>query len=87
MKITIDIPQEFINHFEQDRFADSLKRLKSDAHLLAGNYEEELMDMLIIAFKNAKKEDDLSYGIITYIAAGMILGMVIMFVILAFGNM
>lgn len=55
MKIIIDISKEFVRHFEQDRFADSLDRLKSDAHLLAGNYEKELMDMLIGAFKNAKK--------------------------------
>ena len=58
MKIIIDIPQEFVWHFEQDRFADSLKRLKYDANLVAGNYEKELMDMLIEAFKNAKKEDN-----------------------------
>ena len=58
MKIIIDIPKEFIWHFETDRFADSLKRLKSDAHLLAGNYEKELMDMLIEAFKNAKEDSE-----------------------------
>ena len=56
MKIIIDIPKEFVWHFEQDRFADSLKRLKSDAHLLAGNYEKELMDMLIESFKNSRVE-------------------------------
>lgn len=56
MKIIIDIPKKFVWHFEQDRFADSLKRLKSDAHLLAGNYEKELMDMLIESFKNSRVE-------------------------------
>lgn len=56
MKIIIDIPKEFVCHFETDRFMDSLKRLKSDAHLLAGNYEKELMDMLIEAFKNSRVE-------------------------------
>lgn len=56
MKIIIDIPQEFVCHFEQDRFMDSLERLKSDAHLLAGNYEKELMDMLIESFKNSRVE-------------------------------
>lgn len=56
MKIIIDIPKEFVCHFETDRFADSLERLKSDAHLLAGNYEKELMDMLIESFKNSRVE-------------------------------
>lgn len=56
MKVIIDIPKEFVYHFETDRFADSLKRLKSDAHLIAGNYEKELMDMLIEAFKNSRVE-------------------------------
>lgn len=55
MKIIIDIPEEFVCHFETDRFMDSLERLKSDAHLLAGNYEKEVIDMLIGAFKNAKR--------------------------------
>ena len=57
MHITIDIPQEFINHFEDDKFADSLKRLKSDAHCLAGEYEKELMDMLAEAFKKSRIEE------------------------------
>lgn len=56
MQITIDIPQEFVYHFEKDRFVDSLERLKSDAHLLAGNYEKELIDMLIEALKNSRVE-------------------------------
>lgn len=54
MQITIDIPQEFVHHFAEDKFADSLQRLKSDAHLLAGCYEKELIDMLIVSFKNSK---------------------------------
>ena len=54
MRIIIKIPQEFENHFLQDRFEDSLHRLNADAHLLAGNYEQETLIMLIKAFKNAK---------------------------------
>ena len=50
MKIVIDIPDEFIPHFNSDRFKDSLERLESDSHLLAGNYEKELCQMLIKAF-------------------------------------
>lgn len=50
MKIVIDIPDEFIQHFYSDRFKDSLERLEADSHLLAGNYEKELCQMLIKAF-------------------------------------
>ena len=50
MKTVIDIPDEFIQHFYSDRFKDSLERLKADSHLLAGNYERELCQMLIKAF-------------------------------------
>lgn len=57
MQIKIDIPEEFISEYKDDKFGDSLQRLKSDAHLLAGNYEKEVVDMLIKAFKNAKEED------------------------------
>ena len=56
MKITIDIPKEFEEHWKDDRFEDSLNRLKADAHCLAGNYEKEIIDMLIVAFKGAGEE-------------------------------
>lgn len=52
MKIIIDIPEEFESHFERDRFDDSLCRLRTDAHCIAGKYEQELCDMLIEAFNN-----------------------------------
>lgn len=57
MKVTIDVPQEFVSEYKDDKFGDSLQRLKSDAHLLAGNYEKELVDMLIKAFKNANEDE------------------------------
>lgn len=53
MKLTIDIPDEFVTHYEFDGFEDSLHRLSADAHLLAGNYEQETAKMLIKAFQNA----------------------------------
>lgn len=52
MKIVIDIPKEFETHFEIDRFEDSLCRLIADAHSIAGNYEKEVANMLIDAFRN-----------------------------------
>lgn len=51
--VYIKIPKEFEQHFRNDRFEDSLNRLRTDAHLLAGKYEKETADMLIEAFKNA----------------------------------
>lgn len=53
MRILIDIPREFEQHFQNDRFEDSLHRLSADAHLLAGNYEQETAIMLLQALKNA----------------------------------
>ena len=57
-KVCIEIPKEFEEHFSKDRFEDSLHRLNADAHLLAGNYEQETVVMLINAFKNAYAIDD-----------------------------
>lgn len=53
MKLLISIPNEFEQHFRTDRFEDSLHRMSADAHLLAGNYEQETAIMLIEAFKKA----------------------------------
>ena len=59
MKITIDIPKEFEKHFDNDRFKDSLERLKADAgtFCMAGKYEIELCEMLIKAFEDAEVEE------------------------------
>jgi hypothetical protein len=57
MRIEIEIPEEFENHFNYDRFENSFYRLNADAHHVAGNYEKELVEMLIKAFKNAAIKD------------------------------
>lgn len=54
MKITINIPKEFEEHFNSDRFKDSLLRLCFDANCLAGGYEQKIAIMLIIALENAE---------------------------------
>lgn len=54
MKVEIEIPKEFEDHFVRDHFRDSLMRLNLDAHELAGNYEQEMAKMLVKAFKDAK---------------------------------
>lgn len=58
MKIEIEIPKEFEEHFNQDSFEDTLHRLSADAHLLAGNYEQETAIMLIKAFKDGKIKEE-----------------------------
>lgn len=58
MRIEIEIPKEFEEHFKQDRFEDTLHRLSADAHLIAGNYEQETAIMLINAFKESKEAYD-----------------------------
>lgn len=55
MKLIIEIPKKFEEHFRRDKFEDSLHRLSADAHLIAGNYEQETAIMLINAFKDAKE--------------------------------
>lgn len=62
MQLTINIPKEFEEHFNNDRFEDSLKRMKFDIYdgmtdteyHACGNYEFETVEMFIEAFKNAK---------------------------------
>ena len=58
MKIEIEIPKEFEDHFKKDRFEDTLHRLSADAHMTAGNYEKETAIMLIQALKNSKPAYD-----------------------------
>ena len=58
MRIEIEIPVEFEEHFNQDKFEDTLNRLSEDAHLIAGNYEQETAIMLIKAFANSKPAYD-----------------------------
>ena len=55
MKILLEIPKEFETQFKINRFEVTLLRLIKDAHLIAGDYEEEVAFMLIDAFRNAEK--------------------------------
>lgn len=57
MQVIIDIPDEFVADWNKDRFDDALHRLSADAHLIAGNYEQETAKMLADAFKNAVEPD------------------------------
>lgn len=59
-EIVISIPDEFINHYEIDKFTGSLQRIKIDiedaiyeGHPMSGIYEVDLLDMLLIGFKDS----------------------------------
>lgn len=61
MELVINIPEKFKEHYDMDRFEDSLKRVESDLKMqenglvgiLSGNYELELIEMLQKAFRDA----------------------------------
>jgi hypothetical protein len=60
MKLVIEIPEEFEEHFNNDRFEDSLMRVEVDIEnresILSGLYEIELIAMLRNALNNAVEE-------------------------------
>lgn len=66
MRIEIEIPKEFEEHFNQDRFKDSLERIMADIKhslenrdcLCAGRYEHETIEMLEKAFENSRPAYD-----------------------------
>ena len=66
MRIEIDIPKEFEEHFKQDKFKDSFERIMADIKhslengdcLCAGRYEYETIEMLEEAFENSKTAYD-----------------------------
>ena len=63
MRIEIEIPKEFEEHFKQDKFKDSLERIMADIKhslengdfLCAGRYEYENIEMLEDALENSKQ--------------------------------
>lgn len=66
MRIEIEIPKEFEEHFKQGKFKDSFKRIMADIEhfqhsskngywLCAGRYELETIEMLGKAFENSKQ--------------------------------
>ena len=67
MRIEIDIPKEFEEHFNQDKFKDSLERIMADIgrsleigiNVCAGRYEYETIKMLAEALENSKSAYDI----------------------------
>lgn len=62
MKIGINIPGEFEEHFKQDKFKESLERIMADLEnsLCAGNYEYETIKMLEKALENSELAYDVN---------------------------
>lgn len=63
MNITIEIPKEFEEHYNRDKFEDSLKRIEADikyqeCYGLSGLYELELIEMLKNAFNRSKQNEN-----------------------------
>lgn len=66
MRIEIEIPKDFENHFKQDKFKDSFERIMADIKqslengdcLCAGRYEYETIEMLEKAFEDSKSAYD-----------------------------
>ena len=58
MKLLIEIPKEFEEHFNMDRFEDSLERIRVECglsnNIMAGLYELELIQMLRKAMLKAE---------------------------------
>lgn len=67
MRIEIDIPKEFEEHFAQDKFKDSLERIMADIKhslenggcLCSGRYEHETIEMLEKAFEDSRQAYDI----------------------------
>lgn len=58
IRLVIELPDEFEEHFNFDKFQDSFMRICGDIRTkgcLSGNYEYELADELKKAFSKAKK--------------------------------
>ena len=55
MLIQLNIPPEFEDEYNKDRFKESLQRLILDAHSFAGNYEKETAIILIKALQDSKE--------------------------------
>lgn len=65
MKLTIELPEEFDEHFQMDKFEDSLNRVAADLrhrqydpYQLSGNYEIELIEQLNRSFSKAEVIDE-----------------------------
>lgn len=54
MQLAIEIPKEFEQDFQSDRFKEFFERSLADMHCVCGKYERETAEMFISAFQNAE---------------------------------
>lgn len=54
MRVMLEIPDEFIDHFERDRFYESLTRFILDTHMFAGEYDTDVLYMIREQLQSAK---------------------------------
>lgn len=56
MIIQLEIPKEFENDYQKDRFDDFFKRVNASINHFSifGNYEAEITQMMACAFKESK---------------------------------
>ena len=67
MRIEIEIPKEFEEHFNKDKFKDTLERIMANIEhslenrdcLCAGRYKYETIEMLEKAFENSRQAYDI----------------------------
>lgn len=67
MQVVLEIPKEFVDQFNHDRFEDSLKRIEADVlseikvkNSISGLYEIELIEMLLLAFEKCSEVNKMS---------------------------
>ncbi len=61
-KVTITIPDEFVSHYDNDKFEDSMERAifdlkNSEDVTLTWKYDVEVLEMLKDALKNASEQE------------------------------
>ena len=62
--VRLNLPREFIDHYNRDKFKESLQRIRFDIYrsynkqiynpCISGNYEIEILDMLIDMFSDSE---------------------------------
>ena len=55
MKLLIEIPDEFISDYSNNKFTDFFERVKADMNTLCGKYEREIANMFIRAFAESRE--------------------------------
>lgn len=75
MKILIEIPEEYEQEYEKDKFSDCFNRIYTDLinknSVLVGSYEIETLLMLCESFKNSKTVTFVEHPVLEKINYGL----------------